>query len=268
MPPALKLENVTVSFRGRAVLQQVHLSIDCDERVVLVGPSGAGKSTLLGVLNGTVEPSDGAVWINGQNVSNATARERRRIYSAVGTVYQDLCLVDNLRVVHNVNAGNLARWTTLRSLLSLMWPLERARVHAALKRVGIPEKMYELTGTLSGGQKQRVAIARVLVQDPAIVLADEPISSLDPERSAEIMALLSLLNRELGKAIVVSCHSTEFVRSHFDRAVGVKAGRVCFDCPVDHITPERLTALYGAETVADETSGLELPDAARVGASA
>jgi phosphonate transport system ATP-binding protein len=172
-----------VRFGDRAVLRDISLTVQRGERVALVGPSGAGKSTLLGVINGTVSIESGTVRLLGQDVQCLTPRERRASYACVGMVYQDLCLIDNLRVVHNVNAGHLGRWSTLRSLVSLLWPLERARAHKALTQVGIPEKMYEATGTLSGGQRQRVAIARILIQDPAIVLADEPISSLDRELS-------------------------------------------------------------------------------------
>lgn len=247
----VRLENVTVRFRKRTVLQDVSLRIERDERVVLVGPSGAGKSTLLGVLNGTVAPDEGNVWILGKNVADLSSRERRDLYSKIGTVYQDLCLVDNLRVVHNVNAGNLGRWTTLRSLLSLVWPLDRVRAYRALTQVGIPEKMYETTGTLSGGQRQRVAIARILVQDPAIVLADEPISSLDPERSTETMDLLRRLNSDFEKTVIVSCHSVQFAQSHFDRVLGVKAGELCLDCDARSLTDDRLAALYGQKETPD-----------------
>ncbi|MFZ5894807.1 MAG: phosphonate ABC transporter ATP-binding protein [Myxococcota bacterium] len=240
----VRLENVTVRFRKRAVLHSVSLAVSRGERVVLVGPSGAGKSTLLGVLNGTVTPDDGEVFIMGKNVRRVSARERRSLFARVGTVYQDLCLIDNLRVVHNVNAGHLARWTTLKSLLSLVWPQDRSRAFGALSQVGIAEKMYETTGTLSGGQRQRVAIARILVQDPTIVLADEPIASLDPERSTETMDLLRQLNREFGKTMLVSCHSPQFVKSHFDRVVGVKGGRICLDRETRSLSSEDLTTLY------------------------
>ena len=240
----VKLENVTVRFRKRAVLHDVSLTVRQGERVVLVGPSGAGKSTLLGVLNGTVTPDDGEVYLLGKNVRQVSARERRNLFAKVGTVYQDLCLVDNLRVVHNVNAGHLGRWTTFKSLLSLVWPQERSRAYGALDQVGIAEKMYETTGTLSGGQRQRVAIARILVLDPTIVLADEPIASLDPERSSETMDLFRGLNREHGKTILVSCHSPHFVKTHFDRVVGVRAGRICLDRETLSLSSEDLSALY------------------------
>lgn len=249
----VELDNVSVRFRKTAVLRNVSLTIDRGERVLLVGPSGAGKSTLLAVLNGTVVPELGEVRILGQNVWRLSSSERRCLYSKVGTVYQNLCLVDNLRVVHNVNAGNLGRWTTIRSLLSLFWPLERARAQLMLERVGIADKMYEKTGTLSGGQQQRVAIARMLIQDPEIVLADEPIASLDPERSRETMNLLCKLNAELEKTVITSCHSTEFAQSHFDRVIAIKDGEIFFDCSTRALSVERLEELYSNTPAAYRT---------------
>ncbi len=241
----VRLENVSVRFRQNYVLRDVSLSVTAGESVVLMGPSGAGKSTLLGVLNGTVAPANGKVWILGKDVSRLSSAERRLVFSRVGTVYQDLCLVENLRVVHNVNAGNLSRWGTLQSLVSLLWPLGRARVEEALARVGISEKMYERTGTLSGGQQQRVAIARVLVQDPALILADEPISSLDPERSRETMDLLRKLNAELEKTVITSCHTVEFAYTHFSRAIALKDGKLLFDCETSKLSRDALANLYG-----------------------
>jgi phosphonate transport system ATP-binding protein len=251
----VRLENVTVRFRKNVVLHDISLRIERGERVVLVGPSGAGKSTLLAVLNGLVVPEQGEVWILGQNVWRLSARHRRTLYAKVGTVHQDLCLIDSLRVVHNVNAGNLGRWTTLRSLLSLLWPLDRSRVQAALEKVGIAEKMYERTGTLSGGQQQRVAIARILVQDPEIVLADEPISNLDPERGRETMDLLCQLNEDWAKTVITSCHSIEFAQSHFNRVIGIKDGVICFDCEASALSGELLRDLYSAPSGVYPTLG-------------
>lgn len=247
-PALIRLQNVSVRIGGKIILKDIDLDISPGECVVLIGPSGAGKSTLLGVLNGTVLPAEGDVWNLGKNMKLLSSRERRLLCSKIGTVYQDLCLVQPLRVVHNVNAGNLCRWTTLRSLFSLFWPFDRERVQAALERVGIPEKMYEKTCALSGGQQQRVAIARVLIQDPEIILADEPISSLDPERSRETMDLLRNLNRELNKTVVASCHSIEFARTHFDKIVGIRDGRIAFVCNPEQLTDELLGQLYGPDS--------------------
>ena len=244
MTAVLSLRNVSVRYGSKEVLHDVSLELKRGETLVLVGASGAGKSTLLGVINGTVVPTTGHVSILGQELGGLSGRERRRLCSRVGTVYQDLCLVNSLRVVHNVNAGNLGRWNTLRALRSLVWPADCARVQQVLELLGIEEKMYERTGVLSGGQQQRVAIARVLIQDPDLILADEPISSLDPERSRATMDLLCGLSRERGKSLVASCHSVEFARTHFDRVVGLRDGRIRFDCTPATLSDELLAELY------------------------
>jgi phosphonate transport system ATP-binding protein len=159
-------------------------------------------------------------------------------------VYQQFHLVDGLQVVHNVNAGHLGRWSFFKSLMSLVWPQELHSAAEALARVGIPEKIYERTGQLSGGQQQRVAIARVLVQRPQVILADEPVASLDPERGREIMDLLRDLNIQTGSTLVTSLHHIDFARSHCERIVGLRAGRVLFDARVADVTPEMIQALY------------------------
>jgi phosphonate transport system ATP-binding protein len=128
--------------------------------------------------------------------------------------------------------------------VSLFWPLEVDVARRALEQVGIPEKLYETTAHLSGGQQQRVALARALVQDPQVLLADEPIASLDPERGRELMDLLRRLSREMQKTLVTSIHSVEFARSHFDRVIGLRDGRIAFDCAAPEVTAAMLDALY------------------------
>jgi phosphonate transport system ATP-binding protein len=168
----------------------------------------------------------------------------RQVQQKIGTIYQRFHLVDNLRVVHNVNAGNLGRWSFPKAITSLFWPLEINRATAALAQVGIPEKLYDRTDQLSGGQQQRVAIARVLVQQPQAILADEPIASLDPERSREIMDLLRALSRHNGQTLVTSLHDIDFAQSHFDRIVGLREGEILFDSDADDITPVMIEQLY------------------------
>jgi phosphonate transport system ATP-binding protein len=153
-------------------------------------------------------------------------------------------LVDNLRVIHNVNAGHLSQWSFFKSIFSLVWPLDVRTATRALEQVGIPEKLHERTDQLSGGQQQRVAIARVLVQNPKAILADEPISSLDPERSREIMSLLVDLNLNSGKTLVASLHAIEFALSYFQRVIGLRYGKVLFDLPADEVSQNSIQELY------------------------
>ncbi|MGG6296479.1 phosphonate ABC transporter ATP-binding protein [Leptolyngbya sp. AN02str] len=242
--PLVELRQVTQRFGPFTALSHMSLQLYAGERVALVGSSGAGKSTLLALLNGTLVPTQGDVWVLGANLGRLSERQRRRIQRQVGTIYQQFHLVDPLRVVHNVNAGHLGRWPWWKAALSLAYPLEREAAIAALNRVGIPEKLYARTDSLSGGQQQRVAIARVLVQNPQIILADEPVSSLDPERSREVMDLLRNLVIEDGKTLVVSLHSVELARSYCDRMIGLRQGHIVFDAPTQHISDDMLARLY------------------------
>jgi phosphonate transport system ATP-binding protein len=242
--PIFTLRGVTKRFDGFAALTDINLTIWPGERVALVGPSGAGKSTLMGLLNGSLQASEGEVRVLGHNLAQLRARARRRVQQQVGTIYQQFCLVESLRVIHNVNAGNLGRWSLPKALCSLLWPLETHTAARALAQVGIPEKLYARTSQLSGGQQQRVALARVLVQNPAAILADEPISNIDPERSREVLDLLRDLSQAAGTTLVTSLHLVEFARSHFERIVGLRAGRVFFDCAAPDVTPGMFAALY------------------------
>lgn len=242
--PVFELTGATVTYGAFAALRDVSLCIQPGERVALIGPSGAGKSTLLGLLNGSLRPSSGRVRVLGHDVSTLSTRALRRVQRQIGTIYQQFNLVPNLAVIHNVNAGHLARWSLAKAALSLVIPLERETAAQALAAVGIADKLYARTDTLSGGQQQRVAIARVLVQDPVVILADEPISSVDPERSREIMTLLRELCDRFDKTLVVSLHAIEYAYSHCERMIGLRDGSVAFDLPADRVTSDMVEDLY------------------------
>ncbi|WP_218079877.1 phosphonate ABC transporter ATP-binding protein [Anthocerotibacter panamensis] len=242
--PVFALKRVSRSFGEVSALTQIDLNIFAGERVALIGPSGAGKSTLLGLLNGTLSPSAGEVWVAGQDLRHVTARSLRQVQRQIGTIHQQYHLVDSLRVIHNVNCGHLGRWSCLKAALSLVWPLEVETARKALTQVGIPEKLYARTDQLSGGQQQRVALARVLVQDPLAILADEPTSNLDPELGRQIMDLLTACSQQDGKTLVMSLHMLEFAYSHCDRMIGLRAGRILFDATVDQVSPAMIEQLY------------------------
>ncbi len=245
--PIFELENVSRHFGDLQALTDVSLRIYPGERVALVGPSGAGKSTLINLLNGSLLPGQGTLRVQSRDLAQLSPRELRSIQRQVGTIYQQFHLVDNLRVVHNVNAGHLGSWSFSKAVFSLLWPQEVELAARALTQVGIAEKLYERTDRLSGGQQQRVALARVLVQNPAAILADEPISNVDPERSRGIMDLLQKLSAETGKTLVVSLHAIEFAYSHFQRVVGLRQGRILFDLPPEEIAPDMVEKLYKLE---------------------
>jgi len=238
------LDRVTHRFGALAALTDLTFDVQPGERVALVGPSGAGKTTLIKLLNGSLRPSVGTLHLLGHNTASLSTVDLRAIQQRIGTVYQQFHLVRNLRVVHNVNAGWLGAWSLPKAALSLIWPQEVDAARRVLTRVGIPEKLHERTAELSGGQQQRVAIARVLRQNPDVILADEPIASLDPSHSRAIMDLLRDLSTETGKTLVVSLHTVEYAFSHCQRMIGLREGRIMFDSPSGNITSAMVDDLY------------------------
>ncbi len=247
--PAVRLSGASVSYGGAPpVLSDVDLQIEPGEHVALVGPSGAGKSTLLALCNGMLRPSAGRVEVLGVDLAALGPAERRAVRSRVGTIHQQLHLVGPLRVLHNVNAGRLGAWGTLRAIASLVRPLDVATVADALGRVGIEEMLHRRTDRLSGGEQQRVALARILVQDPDLILADEPVSSLDPTNSAEVISLLTTVVAGRERTLLVSLHDFDIARSRCRRMVGLRDGRVVFDLPASEVDDDARDELYRART--------------------
>ncbi|MDG1478662.1 MAG: ATP-binding cassette domain-containing protein [Myxococcota bacterium] len=228
------LAHAGVTLGGTSVLSDVSLDIRPGEVVGLVGPSGAGKTTLLRLLDGSRVPDTGT--------AHATV-----VRSEVGFIHQDLALVPTLRVLQNVLAGAAGKQGLLRAVKSAIAPsrAEVAAVHALLERVGIGEKLYQRTDTLSGGQQQRVAVARALYQRPSVLLADEPVSSVDPHRADATLRWLLGLCAADGLTAVISLHDLTLARRHLPRLVGLKNGTVRYDGP-----PEGLdaSALYAPES--------------------
>ena len=224
-------------------MEDVEFAVAAGEVVGLVGPSGAGKSTVLGLLNGGIVASSGEVRVFGGDPIDARIEMRRR----VGMVFQHLHLVPALRVIHNVGAGRLGSWSVLGALVSLLRPADPTGVIAALRTVGLEDRAWDRTDRLSGGEQQRVAVARVLYQQPDLVLADEPISSLDPEQSRRVMETLVGYVAKGDRAAVLSLHDVAWARRHCSRLVGLRSGRVVFDRAVADVTGADLDALYALE---------------------
>jgi phosphonate transport system ATP-binding protein len=263
-----RLDKVRKVFGRRQVaLDGVDIGIQRGERVALIGPSGAGKTTLFRLLNCTLRPTSGKLWINGEDVATLHGRRLRQARRLIGTIYQQHNLVPRLKVVHNVLAGRLGRWSTLRSLSSLAKPTELEIAHKALSQVGIPDKIFERTDELSGGQQQRVAIARVLVQDPEVILADEPVSSVDPTLASTIVRLLIDISESTRKTLVVSLHSVDLALAYFPRVIGIKRGAAVFDLAPDKISEAMLEDLYAGsvqenhvnEATSESTSPIAYP---------
>lgn len=243
---AFALDGAVVRYGGLVAASDVSLSIGAGEAVALVGPSGAGKTTLLRLLNGTVRPDAGSVRSLGRELATLPGRELRGVRARIAFVPQDFGLVPELRVIQNVTAGRVGRRGFLGALRDLLAPSAEtaAAAHSVLERVGIPEKMYQRTSRLSGGQQQRVAVARALFQSPEALLADEPVSSVDPARARATMQLLTRLAREEGLTLVVSIHHVEIAREFFPRLVGMRAGALRFDRPTGELTDADFHALY------------------------
>lgn len=243
----VQLDDVTVRYgahSGTRALDGVTLHVRAGERVALLGPSGAGKTTVLRVIAGRVLPADGRAAVLGHDTVELAGRAGRRIRRRIGTIHQDLSLTDPLRVLHNVNAGRLGEWSTARALRSLVVPVGREQALAALGSVDAADLIDARTDQLSGGQRQRVAIARLLVQDPDVVLADEPAASLDPELARSAVALLAERVASPGRALVLSLHDPALARAHCTRLVGLRAGEVVFDRPAQDVAEEDLDTLY------------------------
>lgn len=246
---ACSFRGVSRSFDGVPALSHVDLEIRVGQTVALVGPSGAGKTTLLRMLAGLGQPDRGELRLHGRLLSELV-RSRDRA-AMVGMMQQGYDLVGQLSVKHNIQAGLLGRWSLARSLAALLLPLEHPAARQALTRVGLEDRIHDRLALLSGGEQQRVALARLLVQDPAIVLADEPISSLDPALSDDLLGLLVARAREHGRTVIVSLHEPAFALRHFERIVAIRAGRIAFDRPATQVTGDDLDDVYALGPPAD-----------------
>ena len=248
--PALELEGVVKRYGATEVLEPLSFSVEPGESVAIAGPSGAGKSTLLRLIAGSLAPDDGTVLLHGQPV--ADMEPGPELSRLVGMIAQQYDLVPNLSALHNVLAGRLGRWGFWTSLRSLLFPSDCSLAMATLQRFGIADRAPFRASNLSGGEQQRVAIARVLVQDPAIVVADEPVSSLDPARAGEVTRLLVDITSESRKTLIASIHAVELAREHFSRVIGLRNGAVQFDAPGPEVTDGMLRSLYALQGLRGE----------------
>jgi phosphonate transport system ATP-binding protein len=239
----LDFANVGMRFAdGTQAVDRVSLTIATGQLCVLLGPSGAGKSTLFKIANGLCEPVSGCVKIAGQQRWPRTRAARR---FKVATIHQGVDLVDRLTVLDNVLTGALAELSTMSALLGLFGPRRKRRACELLNRVGLTEAhLYRRACELSGGQQQRVGIARALMSVPMLILADEPVASLDPRTSREILMLLQKATRELGVAVLCSLHDVDLARQFADRIIGMRAGRIAFDCESHALDKAGLKGLY------------------------
>jgi phosphonate transport system ATP-binding protein len=235
-------KNISKHFERKIALSSLSFSIKQGEMVALIGPSGAGKTTLLNSIAGLVPIHSGELLIDSKPI--ATYKKGKLFAKKVGVIRQQFDLIGSIAVIHNVLAGRLADWGLLKSLFSLLVPQEKELVLNALSRVGLTDKLYEITSTLSGGEQQRVAMARLMVQKPEVILADEPVASLDPARAEDVLAMLIKIISEENQTLIASLHSVEYARKYFTRIIALKNGEILFDLPTEKVTDDRLAELY------------------------
>ena len=244
----LEIKSLEKRFGDVFALNGVSLTIERGERVGVIGLSGAGKSTLLRSINRLEAPTSGDILFEGQSVLELKGDALNAWRARCAMIFQQFQLVPRLDVITNVLAGSLYRSNFFGSMLKHFPAEERARAVIELDRVGIADTAFKRASQLSGGQQQRVAIARAMLQSPDILLADEPVASLDPINSEAVMNTLCQINEERGITVVINLHSIEHVRGYCNRVIGLQAGKILFDGPSDELDQSVLDHIYGQAT--------------------
>ena len=243
----LKIANVTRRFGKTIAVNDVTIEIPQGQMVGVIGRSGAGKSTLLRMINRLIDPSVGAIFFDRMEVSALRGSGLRAWQRDCAMIFQQFNLVPRLDVLTNVLLGRLNHRSTVLNLLNLFTREERIEAIAALERLGIAQTALQRAGTLSGGQQQRVAIARALMQQPRVILADEPIASLDPLNAKIVMDSLADINRREGLTVITNLHTLDTARSYCERVIGMAGGKVLFDGPASLLTQDAVRTIYGAD---------------------
>ena len=243
-----RLKNVTRRFGVRVAVDDVTFDIPQGQMVGVIGRSGAGKSTMLRMINRLADPSEGTIHFNDVEVSALRGASLRNWQRDCAMIFQQFNLVPRLDVLTNVLLGRLNHRPTVMSVLNLFTREERIMAIAALERLGIEQTALQPAGTLSGGQQQRVAIARALMQNPKMLLADEPIASLDPLNAKIVMDALRDINEREGITVITNLHTLDTARAYCERIIGMAAGRVVFDGPPEALDAEAVTTIYGTSS--------------------
>lgn len=246
----LEIKNLTKIYdNGFKALDNVSFTIPDGQFVALIGLSGSGKSTLLRCINRLIEPTEGQIIWNGLDITAVSDEDMRLVRRRMGMIFQQFNLVKRSKVITNVLAGRLGYMSPIYSLLNYFPAEDKQDALANLQRVGIREQAYKRASELSGGQQQRVAIARALMQNPELMLADEPVASLDPATSHGVMKYLEDLNKEDGLSILCSLHFLSLARTYSDRVIALKDGKLEFDGPPELIDNVRFKEIYGEDAV-------------------
>ena len=252
----IKFENVSVTYPGGVeALKDLDLTINDGEFVIIVGLSGAGKSTLLRTTNGLVMPTNGEVLVDEKKITTANKKELKEIRSNIGMIFQTFNLVNRTTVLKNVLTGRLNAVSTLRSTFGI-WPNEDKDIaFKSLQQVEILEKAYVRASNLSGGQQQRVGIARALAQQPNVMLADEPVASLDPVTSRVVMKYLKKINEDLGITTIVNLHFLDLAKEFGERLIGLRDGELVYDGKIADVSDEDFQNIYGRDIKASDFIG-------------
>ena len=241
---SLKIKNLKKKFKDISAVNDINLEIKEGKIIGIIGRSGAGKSTLLRMINRLIDPSEGSIEFNDINITSLKGRSLRKWRSECAMIFQQFNLVERLDVLTNVLIGSLGRNYSLLNLIGIFSKEEKINALRNLDRFDLSEKALQKAGTLSGGQQQRVAIARALMQKPKILLADEPISSLDPKNAKRVMDDMMKINREDGITVICNLHSLDVAKKYCDRLIGLSDGKVVFDGTPDDLTAEISKELY------------------------
>lgn len=234
-------------------LQGLDLNVAAGECIAILGLSGSGKSTLIRCINGLVRPTSGTIRYDGQDITGLSDKEMRRIRKDIGMIFQEFHLIERLSVLENVLVGRFGQTSTLKALLGRFQPDEIQQALNALDRVGLGAFSQRRARDLSGGQKQRVAIARALLQEPRLILCDEPVSSLDPITANSVLSLLAEINRRDGITLLINLHDVQLAKRFASRIIGLAHGRLVFDGEPEDVDDAVLQRIYGAvDEAADE----------------
>ena len=252
----LKLQGLVKRFGSVTAVDRVTLTIPEGQMVGVIGCSGAGKSTLLRLINRLIAPSEGAIFFGDTNLTALKSRALRKWRAECAMIFQQFHLVNRLDVLTNVLIGRINHHGNLPSMFKLFSDAERTLAVQALDRLDMTAQALQRAETLSGGQQQRVAIARALMQEPKVVLADEPIASLDPHNAARVMDALKSINRDDGKTVIANLHTLDTARSYADRIIGMSQGRVVFDGTPQELTDQRVLDIYGVEGSQELNQGI------------
>lgn len=254
----IEFKNLSLTYpNGLEALKNINLKIEQGEFVVIVGLSGAGKSTLIRSINRMTSPTSGQLIVDGEDVTFLKDKKLRSLRTKVGMIFQDYNLVKRLSVLRNVMAGRLGHTSTLKSLLGIFPQKDLQLAMGNLERVGIKDKAYVRADQLSGGQQQRVSIARVVTQQPKVILADEPVASLDPPTSHKVMKDLRRISKEDNLTTIVNLHFIDMAMEYADRIIGMRDGEVVFDGPVSDVTEETFEQIYDRPIREDDMRGDE-----------